>query len=36
MALEDEYDIEIPLEDLEGYETVGAIMDYLKSRGIEA
>ncbi len=35
MALEDEYDIEIPTEDLEQLTTVGAFLDYLKERGIE-
>ncbi|MCC8139523.1 MAG: acyl carrier protein [Lachnospiraceae bacterium] len=35
MALEEEYDIEIPSEELENITTVGAVMDYLKSKGIE-
>lgn len=34
-ALEDEYDVEIPTEDLEKLTTPGAAADYLKSRGIE-
>ena len=34
-ALEDEYDIEIPSEDLEELTTVGAIIDYLKAHGVE-
>ncbi len=34
-SLEDEYDIEIPSEELEGLTTVGAIIDYLKAHGIE-
>ncbi|HIV23168.1 MAG TPA: acyl carrier protein [Candidatus Merdiplasma excrementigallinarum] len=34
-ALEDEYDIEIPTEDLEKLTTLQAVMDYLKSKGIE-
>lgn len=35
MALEEEYEIEIPSEELEKITTVGAIMDYLKSKGVE-
>ena len=33
MALEDEYNVEIPAEDLT---TVGAVIDYLKNKGVEA
>lgn len=33
--LEDEYEIEIPSEELEKITTVGAVVDYLKSKGIE-
>ena len=36
MALEDEYNIEIPAEDLTDMTTVGAVMDYLKVKGVEA
>ena len=36
MALEDEYNIEIPAEDLIDMTTVGAVMDYLKDKGVEA
>ena len=36
MALEDEYNIEIPAEELTELTTVGAVMDYLKSKGVEA
>ena len=36
MALEDEYNIEIPAEDLTDLTTVGAVMDYLKNKGVEA
>ena len=36
MALEDEYNIEIPAEDLTDMTTVGAVMDYLKDIGVEA
>ena len=36
MALEEEYNVEIPSEDLEKITTVGAVMDYLKSKGVEA
>ncbi len=35
MALEDEYTIEIAQEDLESLKTVGSVMDYLKTQGIE-
>ena len=35
MALEEEYNVEIPSEDLEKLTTVGAVMDYLKSKGAE-
>ncbi len=35
MALEEEYNVEIPAEDLEKLTTVGAVMDYLKSKGVE-
>ncbi len=35
MALEDEYEIEIPTEELEQLTTVGAFIDYLKEHGIE-
>ena len=35
MALEEEYNVEIPYEDLEKLTTVGAVMDYLKSKGVE-
>ena len=31
MAFEEEYDIEIPSEDLEQITTVGAVVDYIKS-----
>ena len=35
MALEDEYGIEIPTEDLEEITTVGAVSKYLKDNGVE-
>lgn len=35
MALEDEYSIEIPSEELQELTTVGAVMDYLKNQGVE-
>jgi len=35
MALEDEYSIEIPTEDLESMKTVGDVVNYLKTKGIE-
>lgn len=34
MALEDEFSIEIPSEDLEKLETVGNVMEYLAARGV--
>lgn len=36
MALEDEYGVEIPSEELEGLTTVGKVMNYLKDKGVEA
>ena len=36
MALEEEYDVEIPSEDLEKLLTVGDVMKYLKDKGVEA
>lgn len=36
MALEDEYSVEIPSEDLQELLTVGAVMNYLKDKGVEA
>lgn len=35
MALEDEYSVEIPSEDLEKLVTVGNVVDYLKGKGVE-
>ena len=35
MALEEEYGIEIPSEELESLTTVGAIIDYLNAHGVE-
>ena len=35
MALEEEYGIEIPSEELESLTTVGAIIYYLKAHGVE-
>lgn len=35
MALEEEYDIEIPTDELETLTTVGSIVDYLKEHGVE-
>ncbi len=34
MALEEEYNTEIPSEDLAGLTTVGEVMNYLKGKGI--
>lgn len=36
MALEDEYSVEIPAEDLEKLATVSDVMNYLKEKGVEA
>ncbi len=36
MALEDEYSIEIPSDDLQELLTVGDVMNYLKDKGVEA
>ena len=35
MALEDEYNIEIPAEELSDLNTVGDVIEYLKDRGVE-
>ena len=35
MAFEEEYDVEIPAEDMESLTTVGAVMEYLKGKGVE-
>ncbi len=35
MALEDEYSVEIPAEDLQQLATVGDVMKYLKDKGVE-
>ncbi len=35
MALEDEFEIEIPSEDLEQLVTVGDVLKYLSAKGIE-
>lgn len=35
MALEEEYGIEIPSEDLENVNTVGDVMKYLRDHGVE-
>lgn len=35
MALEDEYSIEIPAEELQTMVTVGDVMKYLKEKGVE-
>ena len=36
MALEDEYSIEIPSDDLQNLLTVGDVMNYLNDKGVEA
>ena len=36
MALEDEYSIEIPSEDLADLNTVGDVIEYMKSKGVDA
>ena len=35
MALEDEYSVEIPSEELQDLTTVGAVIDYLKAKGVD-
>ena len=35
MALEEEFDIEIPSQDLEQLTTVGAVVEYLTNKGAE-
>lgn len=35
MALEDEYSVEIPSEELEKLLTVGDVVNYLKEKGVE-
>ena len=35
MALEEEYGLEIPAEELSDVETVGDISEYLKNKGVE-
>ena len=35
MALEDEYSVEIPSEELQDLTTVGAVVDYLKAKCVE-
>ena len=36
MALEEDYDVEIPSEELENIATVEDVMEYLKNHGVEA
>ena len=36
MALEEKYEVEIPSEELAELTTVGAVMEYLKTKGVEA
>lgn len=36
MALEEEYDVEIPAEELENIATVEDVIEYLKAHGVEA
>lgn len=36
MALEDEYSVEIPAEELADLTTVGSVIEYLKTKGAEA
>ena len=35
MALEEEYGIEIPAEELTDLETVGDVAEYLRNKGVE-
>ena len=36
MVLEDEYNLEIPAEELNELNTVGDVIEYLKDRGVDA
>ena len=36
MALEEKYEVEIPSEELAELTTFGAVMEYLKNKGVEA
>lgn len=36
MSLEEKYEVEIPSEELAELTTVGAVMEYLKNKGVEA
>ena len=36
MALEEEFGLEIPSEELEGIETVGDVIEFMKEKGAEA
>ena len=36
MALEDEYSVELPSEDVQAMATVGDVIRYLKNKGVEA
>ncbi|MCR5654418.1 MAG: acyl carrier protein [Lachnospiraceae bacterium] len=35
MAFEEEYGVEIPAEELENVTTVGAVIEYMKKKGVE-
>lgn len=35
MAFEEEYGVEIPAEDLEQITTVGAVIEYMKNKGVQ-
>lgn len=36
MSMEEEFEVEIPTEDLEKMATVNDVMEYLKNKGVEA
>ena len=36
MAFEEEYDVEIPIEDLEDVSTVGDVLEYMRKQGVDA
>ena len=36
MSLEEEFGVEIPSEELEKLTTVGSVIEYMKSKGVEA
>lgn len=35
MAIEDDFDVEIPDEDIEGLKTIGDVVEYINNKGVE-